>query len=472
MFSSVLKCISVSGGELTKPQELHILQGNSAFLLLCRLYNHCWPLVRLRGRYMELNDKLRYSVLESSRLAGEWYCNGQNTPDHPWGGVHDSADKGRYIYEYYPATKWCYGMGVWGQGLAIMGLMTLARRLETEKYRQSAMLAAEYMNSLQIINPSDAKAHGGFREHTPQMSWSYPRDGATGAMGYCALYKETGKEEYLERARLFCKWYSTYGSYNDGWPRATYDLATGEVMDAESRFIRGDWQAGGGLCYYWLYKLTGETQWMDCLRRQVDILLDLYDRNQDVPIQMCPAGRGELIYGNDDFALLSMMAAWRHWREPRMLKALQHRIRRNWTTMQPDGSYPYYAGTFVSNIENVEYLELCRCENLTEDLSALEQNILTTLQFGLTLQETSPADIRAYGGLYGQSHYGVSRDRIHHRDVGYSMILHLRLAGKADAPYYSTFGWDKADGDSPGRQGQQQSTSKRAIDGGDRSTED
>jgi hypothetical protein len=422
-----------------------------------------WP----EGKIMELNNKLRYRILESARLAGEWYCNVQNTPENPWGGVHDSADKGRYIYEYYPATKRCYGMGVWGQGLAIMSLLTLARQLDKgntgEKYRQSALWASGYLDSLQIINPSDPKAHGGFREHTPQMSWSYPRDGATGAMGYCALYKETGREEYLERARLYCQWYGDYGTGDDGWPRVTYDLATGKVMDAESQFVRGDWQAGGGLCYYWLYKLTGETKWMDYFRRQIDLLLDLYEQNHDAPVQIGKAGGNAMVYGNDDFALVSMMAAWRHWREPKMLNALQHRIRRNWTTMQPDGSYPYHAGTFVSNLENIEYLDLCHHENISEDLPALEQRIQTTLEFGLTLQETSPVDIRAYGGFYGQSHFGVSRDRIHHRDVGYSMLLNLRLLGEIEMPYYSTFGWDGE---------QKQSTSESGIDGGERGSEE
>ncbi len=78
---------------------------------------------------IDLPPKLREVFLESARLAGEWYVNTQNTEAGPWGGVHDSADVGRYIYEYFVTRQWCRGNGVWGQALAIMGLLALEGRL-------------------------------------------------------------------------------------------------------------------------------------------------------------------------------------------------------------------------------------------------------------------------------------------------------------------------------------------------------
>jgi len=63
-------------------------------------------------------------------------------------------------------------------------------------------------------------------------------------------------------------------------------------------------------------------------------------------------------------------------------------------------------------------------------------------RFGLSLQERDARDIRAYGGLYGQNPFGISRDRIHHRETGYSLIFYVRYQGKLGVPYYSIFGWE------------------------------
>lgn len=390
---------------------------------------------------MNLQPKTLERLLESARLAGEWYVNNQNTSEHPWGGVQESADLGRYIYEYFPARQWSRGMGVWGQALAIMGLLTLGRRVKHEHfdYRKSAQLAGEYLKSLQIINPSDPKVHGGLCEQTPQTLWSYPRDAATGGMGFCALYRETRQEEWLERAKTFARWYHDYGSDENGWPLIEYNFQTRQAVNHD--MVQGDWQAGGGLCYYYLYKLTGETLWLDYFRQLIDPLAEIYRRNAQAPVKWGFHGQVEISYGNDDFAIIALLAAYRQWREPKMLQALQGHIRRLWTIADADGSYPSYGGTFVCTINNLEYLRLCREENLAEDLPALEARILQSALYGLGQQETRSTDPRAYGGFYGQSDYGVSRDRIHHRSTGYALIMALRMVGGTETPYYSSWDW-------------------------------
>ncbi|MCL2639861.1 MAG: hypothetical protein FWD53_03355 [Phycisphaerales bacterium] len=392
---------------------------------------------------IEMTPKTRERLLDSLRLAGEWYVNTQNTEENPWGGVHDSADLGRLIYEYYPARKWCRGMGVWGQAVAIMGLYSAGRmtRHESFDFKKTAQLAAGYLKTLQIINPARPEVHGAIFEHTPQSAHSFPRDGATGGMGFIAMYRETGEEEYLERAKLFAKWYHDYGSDKNGWPYGDYDLIKGEPKSL-GRYVHGDWQAGGGLVYYYLYKLTGEQVWMDYLRQMIDPLLDMYERAKDSPIVSGFHGEVEISYGNDDFAIIALMAAYRHWKEPRMLQALQGHIRRLWTIADADGSYPSFAGTFVCTINNHEYLQLCLEEKLVEDIAALKYRIMKSALQGLTQQEARLHDIRAYGGFYGQSSYGVSRDRIHHRSTGYAMIMLARLLG-GNTPYYSSWGWEK-----------------------------
>lgn len=393
---------------------------------------------------INMSPKQREVFLESARLAGEWYVNTQNTEENPWGGVHESADFGRYIYEYFVARKWCRGMGVWGQALAIMALLTLERRVAFSegRYRKSALAAAEYLKSLQIVNPSDPKNHGGFREHTPQVDWSFPRDGATGGMGFCALYKETGQEEYLERAKMFAQWYHDYGSDESGWPHCQYSFSKRAAEPTE--YGRGDWQAGGALAYYWLYKLTGDKRWLDYFRQMVDPLTEMLERNTAEPEILDFHGKTEVTYGNNDFSTNVMISAYRQWHDKRMLKAIVDYLHRLWKVEASDGTYPTFGGTFVATIGHLDYLQLCREENLPEDTKALEERILRSANATLLQQETQlKGDVRACGGFYGQSGFGVSRERIHHRSTGYAMIMNLRMVGGTATPYYSSWGWDK-----------------------------
>ena len=225
-------------------------------------------------------------------------------------------------------------------------------------------------------------------------------------MGLIAMYRETGEEDYLERAKLFAKWYHDFGSNKEGWPYSNYDLINGKSLDREESWVPGDWQAGGGLVYFYLYTLTGEKVWLDYFRQMIDLLVPMYERNVNSPVVSGFHGQVEISYGNDDFAIIALIAAYRQWREPRMLKALQGHIRRLWTIADEDGSYPSYAGTFVCTIANHEYLRLCQEEKLPEDIPALEHRILKSALQGMTQQETRSTDIRAYGGFYGQSSYG------------------------------------------------------------------
>ena len=78
----------------------------------------------------KLTPKEITSYYYSAVLAGEWYMNTQNTPEHPWGGMKDSADLGRFIYSYSPRQSSRRAIPVWGQAVGIMGL--LARHTRTE----------------------------------------------------------------------------------------------------------------------------------------------------------------------------------------------------------------------------------------------------------------------------------------------------------------------------------------------------
>lgn len=401
---------------------------------------------------MKLAPKFEEQLVESANLAGRWHTHNQNTDKHPWGGVRHSADNGRFLYEYFPSTGACGGSGVWTTATAIMGLLTMSRKVLDmrgggEEFREPAIRAGEYLKTLQILDKSNESNYGGFREATPQDDFSYPRDAATGAMGLIALYRETGKEDYLRRAQIFAEWYHRYGSDEKGWPHYVFDFKTGKGERGKTGHIplipRQDWQGGGALAYYWLYKLTGDRKWLGFFMHIVDMLMDLHTQS--------PANDRWIFkqVGSDDFSVAVLLAAYRETRDKKILDMHQRYVRGRWTLMDEDGSYP--SGFFFDNFNNVEYLQLCREEGIQEDVPALEARILKTLKFGLTRQEVSLRDIRAYGGFYGQCKYGAVRHHIHARDTAYSILLHMRvvgetgtpfLAGSRDTPYYSAWHWD------------------------------
>ena len=400
---------------------------------------------------MKLTAKFEEQLIESANLAGCWHTNNQNNAKHPWGGVRNSADNGRFLYEYFPSTGECGGSSVWTTATAIMGLLTMSRKLLDlrgggEEFREPAIQAGEYLKTLQILDKSMESNYGGFREVTPQTPCSFPCDGAWGAMGLIALYRETGEEYCLRRAQIFAEWYHRYGSDEKGWPYWNFDFNTGKGERGKTGHIPlipyQDWQAGGALIYYQLYKLTGEKKWLEFFMQIVELLMDMHAHPEDKWIFKQ--------IGSDNFSIAALLAAYRETKDKKILATYQRYVRGQWTLMDEDGSYP--SGFFFDNFNNIEYLQLCREEAIQEDLPALEARILKTLKFGLTLQELCPREIRAYGGFYGQCQYGAVRNHIHARDTAHSILLHMRVVGETgtpflgcsrETPYFSAWNWDK-----------------------------
>jgi hypothetical protein len=387
-----------------------------------------------------LTDKQKARYLETARVAGLWFVNNQNAPGQAWGGVEDSADNGRVLYEYFPATGYCRGAGVWSQALATTGLLALSQvdHYEGEVFDTAWKLAADYLVSLQFMDKRRSRSYGSFRERTPQTRWGSCRDGATGCFALATLARHLDDPELKERADLYCKWYATQGSGPDTWPYRFFDHDKGEASGCE---IEGDWQAGGALAYFYTACATGNDKWIRRgLRPVAGKLLDL---GRPVNVD----GNGEkwhgesrIVVGNDDFATVAAIAAFRSTGEKKYLDFVRERVRWILSYQDEDGSFPNGAGTFVVGLTLLDYMELVLDEKLDDDIEAPLQAALRAAEFALSLQETSGRDMRAYGGFYGQSNYGVSRDRIHNRSTHYAIHMYLRLSGY-QAPCLSAVNW-------------------------------
>lgn len=384
-----------------------------------------------------LTAKERARYLESARLAALWYLHNQNTERQPWGGVDQSADTGRFIYEYFPTTGYCRGTGVWSQALGIATLLAVSKAGGGSAMREAALLGAGYLKSLQWLDTRAPECVGGFREHNPQDLWSFPRDGATGCFGLALLYRETEDREYLDRANLFCHWYRTSGSDNTGWPHDFYDFAKREG----SCKVPGDWQAGGALCYYYTARAAGDERWIDeGFRPVAERLVEIADPRDVDGTEHGWHGESRITVGNDDFATIALLAAFLCFQDERYLDVARRRIGWMMSLQDADGSFPNSGGTFVTALTLLELVDLIEAKGLSDKTGPMIESLLKAARFGLTLQETTLRDRRAYGGFYGQSNYGVSRDRIHNRDAAYSSHLYLRLAGH-DAPVFRALGW-------------------------------
>jgi hypothetical protein len=401
---------------------------------------------------LAFTPKQRQQFLHHASLAGHWYLNNQNTDERPWGGIADSADLGRFVYEHVLHRGTARGMGVWGQAMAVMNLLDLALvyKSDAARFRRSAHLGAGYLRSLQVTDFRLPKSIGAFREHTPQSPESYPRDGVTGAFGLCRLYQETREQEWLDRARLFADWWIRHGTDDHGWPYITFHIDRQEGHnramhvvgeDDADEMVKGDWQAGSAIFFYQLYRLTGEE---DYLRKGFDPLIrglaEIYERNRGAPVVDGFHGEVPISYGNDDFALVALVCAYRLQKNPILLELLARRIEEQNQLMDGDGSYPSFGGTFVCGINNLEFLRLVEEEKLPINVANVEACVRKTAAFGLTLQECASTDLRLLGGVYGQSSYDVSRTWIHQRSIGYSINFYLRLAGVAPTSF-SSFGW-------------------------------
>lgn len=378
-----------------------------------------------------MDARLREERLEFCRLVAKWYLNNQCTESNPW-ATPNGADLGRFIYQYYPSDKEWRGMSVWGHATGSMALMAAADRFEhkvpgaeiSPPSRDAAVAATAYMMSLQILDQRNPSFFGAFRQSTPQSVNGNPRDGATGAMGLCEMYKRTREEEYLYRAKLFGDWYISAAMGEDKWPCYTYYF-----NERGGDFRKpGLWQAGAGLAFYYLYKLTGEKRYIE------EGLRPLMDRVKQDFEPSNPSG-------NDDFAATTAMGACMAYDDPELTEWVREQMASSVAAQEPDGAVRGLDGTPVLGMNCLNFIEFIEAKGLSDDPEPYRAAVEKAAQFVPTLQERCPDDLRAYGGIYGQTSYGVSRHLIHHRPAAYSLLFMLRAEGEAEVSGYNVFGW-------------------------------
>lgn len=399
---------------------------------------------------------------EVMKEATRWFFRNQNSNERPWGGVANSADRGRYIYEYYPATGKCRGAGVWAQALGIMA-MDSANTDGNEDYdaefktrKESAIAAGRYLLTLQQKDSGNSKIYGGFSEAYPGDNHSFPRDAITGGLGLCTLYRMTGDKQYLEAAERFADWYYDNATDEDGWPTHSFDFLEGKAYNSRSELLReaqghvkynkGDWQVGGSIFFYYLSKQTGNPKYVQqYMLPNIDKLMKLYADNPVDKILPGFHGVVPVSFGNDDFALVALLCAYCATKKEEYLEVARERILGLFNIMdEKTGLFPSLGGTFVMGITMKVLKDLEEFLGNTPD-PRLEDALNLIVKNGAKLQGQDHRDLRINGGFWGQSEFGVSRDRIHQRSTGYAAVFYAMMVSDTTIPHYNCLGWGYED---------------------------
>ncbi|MBE6367491.1 MAG: hypothetical protein E7052_06215 [Lentisphaerae bacterium] len=168
------------------------------------------------------------------------------------------ANSGRTLRDYNARTGMKVYSGNWCTGIFMACLLAMYKRTGKAEYLDRAEHAGHYIMSLQYLDSRDQRHYGMFRETTPQSEECLPRDAVTAAWCLVWLYEATGKAEYLDRAILFAEWHLKYGM-TDGWP--LYAVFTAPTNT--NYYTKGSFQSGTGLFYYDLFLHTDDPRYIE-----------------------------------------------------------------------------------------------------------------------------------------------------------------------------------------------------------------
>ena len=171
-----------------------------------------------------------------------------------------NANRGRFLVQHDAAQEdpeeLPYSTS-WDTGCSLCGLLALWKRTGKKEYLEAAEKAGHYIMSLQVLDTREKQFYGAFREVTPQSMEFCPRDATSAAWSLIYLAEATGDKEYLNRARIFGDWMLEYGMF-EGWPRWAV------LMDGQDHFYaKGSFQSGVAAFFHDLFMATRELRYIE-----------------------------------------------------------------------------------------------------------------------------------------------------------------------------------------------------------------
>lgn len=374
---------------------------------------------------------------QAALAAADWYVNSQVKMTKPFW----DANHGRFIYTYHMPSKQAV-LGInWTQARAIMVLLGAYELTGRQKYLAAAGLGGEYIRNLQMVEPGNPRLNGAIREEVPCSWYVNVRDSAEGACGLMHLYRVTGSDEYLARARLWAAWYFANCVGPDGWPRGKVYLYEQRPDDFAGKFF----QAGGAHVFYYLFKATGLREYLDNgLLALVDGLLDRFVRDDGAIVTHTDDAhhgtkdaREAGVAVNDDGAGTAILVAHAATGRQRYLDAA---IRYGHYLIKQDVPELWAA----LGLRMLFLYDLARASGDKCFSDWADRHVEPLLQ----RQQLDTDDPLARGGFIGEDEPadgycgGQGDEYVVNRPTAYSALALMRCHGQITGPYYGAERWD------------------------------
>ena len=270
--------------------------------------------------------------LECARLLADWYVNNQFNPDP------HTAISGEIISYRKPGDPKEYLACQWHLAFALMGMLSAAKVFQDQKYQDAADRMARYLRTLQVFDPFLTDFYGAIREANPQLGTFFVRDSLSAAWAFLEYYEATGKEEFLQRAILWAKWFLAHGMDETGWPLWGYEIEPAGAKDAGMPLhndIHGCFHGGCLTFFAKLAKSTGAKSWTGPFFEHIADYFCSTIQQADGFFRSVEKATGKvpkedpqkgLHRGNDDLGTLGLLNAWKVYLKPQDLKAISRFI--------------------------------------------------------------------------------------------------------------------------------------------------
>ena len=343
-----------------------------------------------------------------------------------------SGDSGRYygIQGLYDHAR--YLTQNWLCAHSVLAELAAYHATGNMDYLTSARLGGEYLLGLQVLDPRLDDALGTYREHHARFPLAGSRSGCSVIWAMVQLYRATQDPEYLDSARMYAKWFLTR-AFPPGaiFPRGEYQIKTHRWLQDWSHACYG----GIGVIFHQLYLATREAELLERGTIEVADKFIRYflkpdgSRQQSISLatgEPTEHAKNSFHRYNDDFAGLSLLAAYQETKNQKYLDASLLMAR--WLAARTEPSGRLGGVHDASATALVHFLAIKKMTGTGE----FDEPMRRFVKFLLRQQVVDLPSAEFHGGIRGQSHVRGADETGQYLDARVTSYAVCGLFGFAD----------------------------------------